>query len=188
MESETRNPFISVEYLRRNTIISDNVDAKVLLSIIKMAESKYIKLSIGTSLYDKLHTDVMNNSVSGVYKQLLDDYILPTLTQYSVYEAIPYGNFKFNNKSISKQESDTSTAVDLTELTYLRDNVLNTAEFYAQELIRYLQINNVSEYFTFVNGGVNPQPNAYFSGYHIPRKGRNGFYDLGGPNRDIKIV
>ena len=84
MESETRNPFISVEYLRRNTIISDNVDAKVLLSIIKMAESKYIKLSIGTSLYDKLHTDVMNNSVSGVYKTLLDDYILPTLTQYSV--------------------------------------------------------------------------------------------------------
>lgn len=184
MESEIRNPFISVQYLRNNTIINDNVDAKILLPIIRMAESKYIKEVLGTSLYDKLHQDVSSSSITGVYKTLMDDYVIPVCTQYTVYESIPYGNFKFNNKSISKQGSDNSTAIDLSELTYLRDNVLNTAEFYSQQMIKYLCANSSSfpEYMTFINGGTVPQKDGYFNGYHIPKRGvyRRNYGDPGG--------
>ena len=40
MASEVKNPFISVQYLRDNSIINDNVDAKVLLPIIDIIASE----------------------------------------------------------------------------------------------------------------------------------------------------
>lgn len=182
MASETKNPFISVQYLRDNSIINDNVDAKVLLPIIRMAESKYIQQVIGTTLYNKLVTDANSGAISGNYQILLEDYVIPTLVQYSVYEAVPFLNYKVRNKSISKQQSDDSTAADLSELSYLRDNILNTAEFYSEQLIQYLRTSGLfPEYTTWTNGGIAPQIDGYFNGYHIPKKGiRRCFGDKGG--------
>jgi hypothetical protein len=182
MAGGTTNIFISAQYLRENSIINDNVDANVLQPIIRTAQDKYIQSNIGTSLYNKLISDVSANTLSGNYILLMEEYIIPILVQYSVYEAVPFMNFKFRNKAISKQSSDNSVPADLQELAYIRDNVLATAQFYCERMIQYLRLNSVlfPEYHTWV-GGIAPAVDNYFNGIHIPKKGiRRCFGDPGG--------
>ena len=72
MASQNNNPFISIEYLRVNSIINDNVDSKVLLPIIRMAETKYIQQVLGNNLYEKLVLDATTNPSSITYLFNLD--------------------------------------------------------------------------------------------------------------------
>ena len=179
--------FIDPQYLRVNSIINDNVDAKVLQPLIRMSQDKYIQQAIGTSLYVKFldlvdaaaPTNPIPVPIIGDDKILLEQYIIPTLVQYTVWESMPYMQFKMRNKGVSKQSSDNSEPVDLTELVYFRENVLNTAEFYAQRMIKYL-CENASLYPDFRNGNedLKPQKTAYFNGIHIPSRNciNNPFY------------
>lgn len=195
MASEATTIFIDTQYLRENSIINDNVDAKVLQPIIRMAQSKYIQQTIGTSLYNKMIALVIAAKpslptpvpVTGNYKILLEDYIIPTLVQYAVYESVPFMNFKFRNKSISKQSSDNATPADLTELYYIRDNVLSTAQFYAERMSTYLNQNTtLFPEYTAYSGDLSPNSNNSFTGIHIPRRRRNqhGTYGWLGNNND----
>lgn len=193
--------FVGTQYLRENSIINDNVDAKVLQPIIRMAQDKYIQQTIGTSLYNKMiqlvdaaapvlvtpavgvigqpgyvppvYTSSLT-PITGNYKILLEDYIIPTLVQYAVWESVPFMNFKFRNKSISKQSSDNATPADLTELYYIRDNVLTTAQFYAERMSTYLcQNTTLFPEYTAFSGDLSPNSNNSFTGIHIPRRRRN---------------
>ena len=171
MAAESTTLFISVQYLRDNSIINENVDSKVLLPVIRMAQTKYIQQVIGTTLYNKLLADIDATSVTGNYKILIDEYIIPVLVQYSVYESIPYLNYKLRNKSVSKQGSDNSIPADLNELSYLRDNVLQTAQFYAERMSMYICNNtNLFPEFNQSNLDIAPDSQNYFGGYHIPKK------------------
>lgn len=174
MASESKYLIVGTQYLRDNTIINDNVDAQVLQPIIRAAQTKYIQQVIGDSLYSKIIADIQSNTISGNYKILVDDYIIPVLLQYIVYEAVPFMTFKFRNKSISKQGSDNSTPAELTDLEYLRNNILPTAQFYAERLRNYL-CNNSSLFpeYTQYSTDINPNPNNYFNGIHIPRSCNN---------------
>lgn len=173
--------FVGVQYLRDNTIINDNVDAQVLQPIIRMAQYKYIQDAIGTNLYNKLLADINANTLTGNYQILVEQYIIPTLAQYCIVESIPYMNFKFRQKSISKQNSDNSTAAELPELYYLRDNATSTAQFYTERMSRYLQANLAlfPEFATYIgNDSMFPNTRSYFNGIHIP-KGRTYFRGQG---------
>lgn len=163
--------FIGTQYLRDNSIINDNVDEKVLGPLIRLAQDKYIQAIVGSNLYNALILQVIAGSVTGDYKILLEEYIMPTLIQYAVYESIPYLNFKFRNKSISKQTSDTSVPVELAELSYMRENVQSTAQFYAERMSVYLRLNSTL-YPEFMAGleDMAPTRQNYFGGIHIPRK------------------
>lgn len=186
MSGATKTIFIGSQYLRDNSIINDNVDGKVLEPLIRMTQDKVIQNTLGTPLYEKMIqlVDDANPSlpsptpITGDYKILLEDYIIPTLVQYVVYEAIPFLNFKFRNKAISKQGSDNSTPADLTELSYIRDNVLSTAQFYAERMTVYLCRNsNLFPEYHAPTTDLSPDPNNSFNGIHIPRKRYNKDWD-----------
>lgn len=164
MAAESITTFIDAQYLKDNTILNDNVDEKVLLPIIRSAQAKYIQQVIGTQLTNKLialvdafQPIIVTPAVGTIgqpgyipavttpgtpippdYYNLLVEYIIPVATQYTIYEAIPFLNFKFRNKGIMKQSSDNAQPSELNELMYLRDNVLNTAQFYAQRMSNFL--------------------------------------------------
>ena len=182
MSGATKTIFIGSQYLRDNSIINDNVDSKVLEPLIRVTQDKYIQSTIGTPLYEKMIqlVEAANPAlpspvpVTGDYKILLEDYIIPVLVQYTVYEAVPFMNFKFRNKSISKQASDNSTPADLAELYYIRDNVLSTAQFYAERMSVYLCKNsNLFPEYHASTTDLSPDPNNSFNGIHIPRKRYN---------------
>ena len=108
--------FISENYLKSTTVIDDNVDMKLLNPTLRLVQEKYILQILGTALYDKLVSDVSASSLSGSYKTLMDDYILPTMSWYVMLESpIPLG-YRFMNKGVMRKNSDNSQPADIADL------------------------------------------------------------------------
>lgn len=184
MAGGTITTFINPQYLRDNSILNDNIDAKVLQPIIRQSQDKYIQQTIGTKLYETLIAMVVAANpalmsptpIPTDYIILIEEYIIPVLVQYTVWEAIPFLNYKFRNKAIGTQGSDNTTPATLDEVNFLRDNVLSTAQFYAERMTQYLLFNTslYPEYLQYTND-LKANTQSYFNGIHIPRrKGRLG--------------
>ena len=159
--------FMSVDYLRDETVINGNVDGEVLEPFILTAQNLHIESALGTNLYNKIVTD-LSGTIAGDYKLLLDDYIHPALLHWSLYMCLPFVNYKFTNKAITTSSSDDSNGVDLTELKFLREEIKNVAEYYSQRLIAYIK-DNESKYPEYTSNGddcsdVMASTSSYFSG------------------------
>lgn len=177
MPGQSNALLISPQYLRDNTVINDNVDGQMLQPLILIAQDKYIQPILGSNLYTSILDMYTANTLSGNYLSLTTQYIIPTLLHYSTYEAVPFFNYKFRNKAISKQSSPDSSPADLSELAYVRDNILSTAQFYGQRMIDYLCANSslFPEYAQgLTNGdGMSPDNGQFFNGVHIPGANRS---------------
>lgn len=167
--------FVTVQYLRENSVINDNVDGNLLQPVIRTVHDKYLHPILGSQLYYSLQQKVITNTLTGNYLFLMNNYIVPFLLHYSTYESIPFMAFKFRNKGIQKQSSPDSTPAELGELTYVRDSVLATAQFYGERLVEYLCANQSSfpEYRSASNGDISPSNGDYFNGIHIPGSNRS---------------
>lgn len=171
--------FLSTYRLKKNTPIQQNVDDDLLNPYIYKAQETHIQQILGTNLYDTIATMIQTNAISqpqnANYKTLLDDYITPCLIEYSFYEVMPFISLKITNKSIVRGNAEFATEGDLSDLKYLRQTVLDIAQFYAQRVSNYLKqySYNYPEYFT--NSGLDkivPNSTSYFNGVYIAGTGR----------------
>lgn len=156
--------------LKKATPIQDNVDDSILAPYITKAQDTHIQQILGTDLYNKIMNDIVNNTISGNYKILLDDYITPCLIEYAFYEVMPFIALKITNKTIGRGNADYLVEGDLADLKYLRNSVRDVAEFYGTRIIGYLKQNSsfFPEYQT--NSGLDkiiPNSNVYFSGVYL---------------------
>jgi hypothetical protein len=164
--------FISEETLKQETIISENVDPKLLVPTIKEAQNIYLLPILGTSLYNQLVTQVSSNTVSAANITLLDTYITPTLVKYCIYESILPLSFKFQNKNIATKNSEFSNQASMEDLRYLLDYTKNRAEWYAERLSNFLLANTSTYplYLTQQNANIDtiyPNSNNYQNGMYL---------------------
>ena len=71
--------FISIEVIKDQSVINENVDSKLLQPTLIMVQDIYLKQVIGKDLYAELITQVNAESVSALNTTLLTDYIQPYL-------------------------------------------------------------------------------------------------------------
>ncbi|MBV1928699.1 MAG: hypothetical protein KUG81_04225 [Gammaproteobacteria bacterium] len=158
--------FLSVDFLRDNTVINGNVDAELLEPFILLAQNVHIEKVVGSALYNDLITNIA--ALSNDYVTLLEDYLQPALVQWSLYESLPFINYKLTNKAISTKNSDNSDPVELDELHYLRTTVRDVAEYMSERATLFLKA-NTDIYPLFVEYGtecddIKPTDTNYFSG------------------------
>jgi len=167
----TNTLIISAEYIKQNSIIDNNVENENILSSVKKAQDLNIWTSLGSVLYKKILTDIENNSLSGEYKTLVDDYIIPTLLEYSVYYAIPFLQYKITNKSIETKSGENQNPITMEEVVYLRNNILDVAQFYKKRLVDYLvfNVNLFPEYHQNTGADVHPKTKSYSSSVYTPK-------------------
>ena len=162
--------FTTCEKIKESTPINFNVEDQVLTMNIKDSQEIYIQPILGTVLYNKLKSDIINNQLTGAYKTLMDDYIIPTLIQYSLANSLIFIRFKLMNKSISSQNSDNSVPADLDEVKFLLDEIRNRAQFYAKRLSEYL-LENLSTFPEYMDNTkideMKPTTNNYFCGMYL---------------------
>lgn len=127
--------------VKDNSAIQDNVDDKLIVPYIKKSQFTHIHQLLGSNLYEKILSDIENDTLTGNYKILVDRYIKSCLIEWTVYEVMPFISLKLDNKSITKGNSDYSDAADLNDLKYLRQTVRDLASFYNQRVINYLKAN-----------------------------------------------
>ena len=172
--------FISEERLKDSTTIGLNVDTSLLSPYIKQSQKLFIETKLGTNLTDKLKDLIVAGTVNNVgneaYATLLNDYIAEILPSYCLHMAIPFLRYKIEGGNIYSKTSETGTALSTEEAQHLRNEVLNTAEYYMERMIDYIRNNTASfpEYSTNTGADVSPDRNSFYSNMNLERPNQQG--------------
>lgn len=120
---------ISPQELKEESLINQNVEEKVLNSIVMTAQEIYLCKIIGTPLYRKLQ-ELVYNGIHGnepkisdtgyeVYNELLENYVKPYL-KYSAMKAFLIENtYKMRNIGVTRMNDTNIMSNDLDTLKYL---------------------------------------------------------------------
>jgi len=164
--------FISEQTLKNTSMLSGNVDPKLLMPTVKAVQDRYILPLLGTRLYNKLQDLVLNNTVvAGPYKDLLDDYIADVQVWYTLAD-MPYPlRYKMINKGVVTREGEAIQTVSATDVERLMAYCSNYAQYYAERTIEYLRA-NTSLYPEYINPGatsdtIRPDYTQYVGGIYL---------------------
>jgi len=130
--------FITPTYLKKNTAINGSVDDNLILPSIRLAQDKYVAPYLGDDLMNRLKDDVENNTLAGNYQTLMDDYVLPCVVWWTMYEMIGDLAYKVDNGSIVQRVSEDTQPVDSTIIEQMRKKNQSNAEYYTGRLRDYL--------------------------------------------------
>lgn len=165
--------FITRNDIIKNTPLQGAVDADALLPFMYTAQVKYLKNLLGTVLYDYLSLQIENGTpFTGVYLDLMQEHIKPTLIWYACVEYIPFSSIQFKSNGAVKQNSEQGVAPSKTEIDYLKAQAQDNAEYYALRLQNYLisYSNQIPQYLQSVGNNTQIYPdqtNQYFSGINL---------------------
>jgi len=189
--------FISEQKLKDNTPITDNVDSSELRFAIQQSQAIQLQETLGTNLYDYLLKIVDDNTVNTDitlirYKELLNNYVQPTLIAWSYYLALDNFWVKFMNVGLVQNRNEQGNAVDLKTLQYLKNNAKNQAEFQDNLMRRHLLFRSgwYPEYFSgnLNDGQLPPETDSAFkSNMTLPgwgfssNRNWNGNFNMMGP-------
>lgn len=150
--------FISEQKLKENTAINENVDSSELRFAIQQAQTIFLQESLGTNLYQKLQELVDNGDINqpqyDKYKELLNQFVQPTLISYAYYLALDNFFVKFMNVGLVQNRNEQGGNVDLKTLQYLKQNAKNQSEFNDNLLRRHLVFRS-GWYPEYVSGDLN---------------------------------
>lgn len=132
--------FIDENFLKTNTSITGNVDARDLAPFIPITCKLMIEPILGYTFTNHL-LSAFNNGTLTTDETTLVGFIKYTLAYYSAYEAIPSLSFRISSKGVQSQRGDYSDAVGIAEIEYLRNGILKTAKSFEGNLRNYLREN-----------------------------------------------
>lgn len=159
---------ISEQRVKQYTNLDNNVRVEEITPFIIQAQDLYLQDRLGTKFFDRLKTGVIDDDLNDDEQALLNDYIGPMLAHYSVYLMLPGLKYKFVDKGILSGTSEETAPTSLEELKYLRQSVLDTAEFYDERLrerLCDLDSGTFPEYSEPGSDGMSPNHDTpYFSG------------------------
>ena len=162
--------FISIDDLKKKSIIDGNVDSDKILQFIEVAQDTHIQNYLGTNLYDKLQqliVDAQINDVgNAIYKSLLDDYIKPMLIWYSQATYLPFSLFQVKNGGLYKHTSENAEVISKDDLDYIIQRTRDNAEFYTKRFLDYMCNNSTiyPEYLSNSNGDMYPDKDVNYTG------------------------
>ena len=114
---------ISTEDIKKFTIVNGNLDADDFIEYIKISQDITIQNYLGTQLYEKLQTLILNDTINDVanakYKTLLTTYIKPMLIHWAMVYYLPFAAYTLSNKGLFKHSSENASNVEKTEVDFL---------------------------------------------------------------------
>ena len=125
---------VSEQRLKQWTNLDSNVRVEDITPWIISAQDVYMQTSLGTKFLDRIKAGIIANDLNADEQLLLDDYIAPTLMQYSLYLMYPGIKYKIVEKGLVSGNAEDTDATTLEELKYLRQTTLDLAEFYDARL------------------------------------------------------
>lgn len=177
---------VSEQKLKSFTSVNFSVDPNDLKPYIMEAQDLWLQNYLGSTFYEEIKTQIRTDTVNSANRDLLDDFIGPCLCNYALWKALPFLRTKIFNKSVMNATSESGVTVAIDELKFLRQEVMNTAEAYVQQMLTYLR--NHPSYFpsyiaqsTLDGGGILPERGRVFqNSFVIPKrtyKLRNAYRD-----------
>lgn len=144
--------------LKRFTFVDGNLDSDKLLQFVKIAQDIHIQSYLGTDLLEKIKTDIVAGTLTGVYLTLLETYVKPMLIHWAMVEYLPFAAYNVTNKGMYKSTSENAETVDKNEVDFLIQKSRSLAENYSQRFVDYMVYNqsNFPEYTSNSNNDIYP--------------------------------
>ena len=98
--------FVSTALFKESTTVEMNVDDTKIVPIIYKVQDVYLQQILGTTFYDTLKNGVVSGTTNSDEETLIRDYIQPYVIEMTLYEVIPFLNFKLTNKAVSSESSE----------------------------------------------------------------------------------
>lgn len=161
--------FIKRQDLVRNSILDGNVDTDKFIQYIKIAQQIHIRNYLGSDLYNRISTDVINDTLTGDYLELVNDYIQPMLIHYAMVDYLPFAAYQVKNGGVFKHTSENAESATKDEVDFLIQKERDIAEYYTRRFIDYMSFNQelFPEYYTNSNDDIHPDTNATFQGWQL---------------------
>lgn len=159
--------FISRTDLVRNSILDGNVDTDKFIQFIKIAQEIHVRNYLGSDLYNRISTDIINNTLSGDYLTLVNLYVQPMLIHFAMVDYLPFAAYQLKNGGVLKHTSENSETVSKSEIDYLVNKEREFADYYTRRFIDYMCFNQEKfpEYNTNTNEDIDPSQDALFNGW-----------------------
>jgi hypothetical protein len=170
--------FISVNELKKKSVIDGNVDDDKILQFIEVAQDTHIQNYMGSSLYRKFQTLVsayaadnntgMGDADNSAYNTLWRTYVKPMLIWFAQDSFLPFAMFQITNGGVYKHSSETADTITIDELRVMQQQVRQNAEFYSRRFIDYICDNETDfpEYQTQDNDSdLYPDRDANYIGW-----------------------
>lgn len=161
--------FIKRQDLVRNSILDGNVDTDKFIQYIKIAQQIHIRNYLGSDLYNRISTDILNNTLNGDYLELVNDYIQPMLIHYAMVDYLPFAAYQVKNGGVFKHTSENAESATKAEVDFLIQKERDIAEYYTRRFIDYMSFNQelFPEYYTNSNDDIHPDTNSTFQGWQL---------------------
>lgn len=160
--------FISETYVKNNSIIDENVDVRLILPSIRDSQELRLHPILGTPFYNDLRDKIAAGTLNADEINLLDNFVAPSMLQWTLYECSTSLLFKYRNKSVATKNSENSQSIDYQDLQFLRDEWRNKGEERDQRLINYLCDNDtLFPKYIESSDDLHPKKTAYQTGFWL---------------------
>lgn len=132
--------WITETYLKDQTVITQNVDTQMIIPLTQTASDLFVSIILGQEYYEFLLAKY-NAQTLTADEILLVDHIQPMMAWRSAEMALGVAAAAFTNKGAQTQSGDFSAPADFSTLSYVRTEYRNYAEYYANRVVKFLQLN-----------------------------------------------
>lgn len=139
---------INNDELVKNTILGGNIDKDRYVSSIKIAQNTYIKPLLGDDLYNKICQDYFNDTLTGLYNTLYEDFVKDLVIHSATMYYLTHGAYMVSNNGITKMRSDSAETVSKEELDFLVDSSKKLYYLYERNFLKWIKANPLTEYKT----------------------------------------
>jgi hypothetical protein len=125
----------------QGTMVNANLDDLYLQNAINEAEGVYLREILGDLLYNTIINKINNQTLTGKYATLVDQYIKIYLQYKTQSLLVPQVAFKIRNAGVISQFDQGFNTTSVKDTMYVQEQYDSKAEFYANRLTVYLQKN-----------------------------------------------
>jgi hypothetical protein len=160
---------ISYKTITQSSSITENLDTKTILPLVKEVQEMEVEPVIGSALFEKLKADIAGDVLADPYKYLVNEIIKPVIIN-GIMSDLPFaGNYRFTNVGTIERTSENTRNTDARELQKLSDYYKSRTKWYAGKLTDYL-VKNSEQFPEYTSGndcGEGPKDSTYDVGVYL---------------------
>lgn len=166
--------FITSKDLKDLSVIDKDASDELISKLIIRVTDIDIKRVLGTELWKKICDDINNNTISGYYLKLLNDYLINYIIlgveYYYTYDA----TYILTNKGMMTKDSSYGTPADYRDISKIRNQKETIMKEYADDIRIYIlnNINELKEYYDIKETYGKPGSNYVAGSLWLGRKKR----------------
>ena len=143
--------FIKETDIAELTGFSGNIDSDSIKPAINVAQTTHLKRILGQSLYDKISTEIENNTLSGDYLTIYNDYIVYMTAFFSASIYLSLNTSKTTNAGTYKLNPENATSSSNNEVVILGNNYKAIASSYEDNFREFMKTISIPEWTSTEN-------------------------------------